>query len=208
MTSRKAPAGPPAIRRGWVYTLHLLSGYPDPPCPNGHQVRHYSGWAKVQRLGKRLRTQAEGGPDAVRLLQVQIAAGGTFQLVAFEFGTVDRETQLKERGASRRCWLCIAEREPGGMRSAEFGWVYVLHLDPPRRATLGSGPWQPAHRVDFTADTQELLAATGNAGQDAAAMLRVPRPQAGRWRLVSAQWAPRDRVQQLTEGAIARCCPA
>jgi len=39
-------------------------------------------------------------------------------------------------------------------------------------------------------------------------MLRVPRPQTGRWRLVSAQWAPRNRAQQLTEGALARCCLA
>jgi hypothetical protein len=46
-----------------------------------------------------------------RLTQVQREAGGTWVVADVEPGTRDRETQLKERGASRRCSVCKAVRE-------------------------------------------------------------------------------------------------
>jgi hypothetical protein len=46
-------------------------------------------------------------------MQVQHQAGGTFILVSVEPGTRDRETQLKERGASRRCGICMVMRIKG-----------------------------------------------------------------------------------------------
>jgi hypothetical protein len=46
-------------------------------------------------------------------MQVQYEAGGTFILVSVEPGTRDRETQLKERGASRHCAVCMVMRIKG-----------------------------------------------------------------------------------------------
>jgi hypothetical protein len=46
-----------------------------------------------------------------RLTQVQREAGGTWVVANVEPGTRDRETQLKERGASRRCSVCKAVRD-------------------------------------------------------------------------------------------------
>ena len=46
-----------------------------------------------------------------RLTQVQREAGGTWVVADVEPGTRDREAQLKERGASRRCSVCKAVRE-------------------------------------------------------------------------------------------------
>lgn len=104
--SRRAPSGPPATQAGWVYTLCLMPAYPVVPGPGGQQARHYTGFAVD--LIARLMTHAGGGPDAARLLQVQKEAGGTWALAAVEPGTRDREAQLKERGATRRCPMCKA----------------------------------------------------------------------------------------------------
>ena len=47
-----------------------------------------------------------------RLTQVQREAGGSWVLADVERGvTRDRETQLKERGASRRCSVCKTSRD-------------------------------------------------------------------------------------------------
>ena len=92
--SRRAPSGPPAREQGWVYTLHL-----DPPL--GH-AKHYTGFGKD--LDARLEAHAHGA--GARLTQVQLERGGTWRLASAEPGTRDRETQLKERGASRRCQIC------------------------------------------------------------------------------------------------------
>lgn len=46
-----------------------------------------------------------------RLTEVQVEAGGSFVLADVQPGTADRETQLKYRGASRRCNVCRAERD-------------------------------------------------------------------------------------------------
>jgi predicted GIY-YIG superfamily endonuclease len=103
--SRRAPSGPPATEHGVVYTLHL-----DPPL--GH-ARHYTGFGKD--LEARLDAHARG--EGARLTQVQLERGGTWLLASAEPGTRDREAQLKERRASRRCQICkeeaqVAEPEP------------------------------------------------------------------------------------------------
>jgi len=194
-----------------VYIVHLCPAYPDPAPANGHQAKHYSGWAKDLR--DRLATHARGGPDAARLLQVQLENGGTWQLVALEWGTRDREKQLKYSGASRRCCRCDAERDPAGPAgapAADIGWVYVLHLEPrhPRKQGQPGEPQQTAHHIGFTADTEALLAATARGGRDAARALQVAEPRGGTWRLVSAGWGSRDRARQLTGRAAAHRCPA
>jgi len=109
--SRRAPAGRPATEQGWVYTLHLFPPYPADARPGQQQARHYTGWTKD--LAKRIADHASGKRAAGRLMQVQHGAGGTFILVMVEPGTRDRETQLKERGASRRCPLCMVMRVTG-----------------------------------------------------------------------------------------------
>src|SRR6516225_8985426 len=106
--ARRAPTGRPAWETGWIYGLCLHPWYPFPALENGHEVGHYSGISKRDRKGLkgRLTTQAEGGPNAARLLQVHKAAGGTFHLVSVEWGTQDTETARKYRGASSRCECC------------------------------------------------------------------------------------------------------
>lgn len=103
--SRRAPTGPPATQEGWIYTLHLLPAYGD----ERQLAKHYTGF--TTDLPARLEAHEKGGQDAARLLQAQKAAGGTWRLADLEWGTRDREAQLKERGAARRCPVCKAERE-------------------------------------------------------------------------------------------------
>ena len=99
--SRRAPSGSPAAEQGWVYTLHL-----DPPL--GH-AKHYTGFGKD--LQARLAEHEQG--RGARLTQVQLERGGTWRLASAEPGTRDREAQLKERGATRRCGICKAEAQTG-----------------------------------------------------------------------------------------------
>jgi hypothetical protein len=104
--SRRAPSDPAATEPGWVYTLHL-----DPPLAH---ARHYTGFKKAvecqeKDVEHRL-AEHEAGRGA-RLTQVQLERGGTWRLASVEPGTRDRETQLKERGATRRCEICKAEAQ-------------------------------------------------------------------------------------------------
>jgi hypothetical protein len=208
--ARRAPTGRPAWETGWIYTLCLRPGYPNPPLPNGHQVEHYTGISKRDRNGLkgRLTTQAEGGPQAARLLQVHKAAGGTFQLVSVEWGTQDTETARKYRGASSRCPVHKAGPPAPGEPPAELGWVCIVHLDPPRQAA-GPGPdgAQPSHRAVFIADTESMYTALGRDGRDVAGVVQVPEARGGTWRLVSAKWAAADRAARRTEGQAAVACP-
>lgn len=61
------------------------------------------------KLAERLTDHALG--RGARLTQVQRDAGGTWVLASVEDATQDRETQLKERGAARRCGVCKAARD-------------------------------------------------------------------------------------------------
>jgi hypothetical protein len=208
MTSRRAPTGRPAVEWGWVYKLHLLPAYPEIPGPSGHQAKHYSGFAKAHRLEIRQAIHEGGGPHAARLLQVQHAHGGTWELVSLEWGTRDRETQHKYRGSARGCYMCEAGQAPAGTPETELGWTYVLHLEPRRTRSGSDEPQQAVHRTGFTADRDVLLEATRRGGRDAGRVLQVPAPPGGTWRLVSAAWGPRESQAQLTEQDAADLCPA
>jgi hypothetical protein len=91
---------------GEVYTLHFWPPYGDPEV---QVAGHYTGWAQEGKLAFRLVDHAAG--RGARLTQVQREAGGTWVVADVEPGTRDRETQLKERGASRRCSVCKAVRD-------------------------------------------------------------------------------------------------
>ena len=103
--SRSAPSWLSRIP-GAVYTLHFWPPYGDPEV---QQAKHYTGWAEEGRLGRRLteHTLRRGA----RLTQVQREAGGWWVVADVEPGTRDREQQLKERGAARRCRVCKASRD-------------------------------------------------------------------------------------------------
>ena len=104
--SRSAPSWLATVP-GAVYTLHFWPPYGDPEV---QQAGHYTGWAEDGRLNRRLVDHALG--RGARLTQVQREAGGTWVVANVERGvTRDRETQLKERGASRRCSVCKASRD-------------------------------------------------------------------------------------------------
>jgi len=91
---------------GEVYTLHFWPPYGDPEV---QVAGHYTGWAQEGKLASRLVDHASG--RGARLTQVQREAGGRWVVADVEPGTRDRETQLKERGASRRCSVCKAVRD-------------------------------------------------------------------------------------------------
>jgi hypothetical protein len=87
------------MSRGLVYTLHLW-----PPIAH---AKHYTGLAtSKRRLPERLADHALG--RGARLTQVQVERGGSWVLAQVEPGWGDRERQLKQHGASRRCEVCKA----------------------------------------------------------------------------------------------------
>jgi hypothetical protein len=121
--SRSAPSWL-STQLGDVYTLHFWPPYGDPA---GQYAGHYTGWAREGRLGSRLVDHALG--RGARLTQVQLGAGGSWVVADVESGvTRDREAQLKERSASRRCSVCRAQRavEAGSITEkealAKSGW--------------------------------------------------------------------------------------
>ncbi len=121
--SRSAPSWL-ATQLGDVYTLHFWPPYGDPA---SQYAGHYTGWAREGRLSSRLVDHALG--RGARLTQVQLEADGSWVLADVESGvTRDREAQLKERSASRRCSVCRAQRavEAGHITKeealAKSGW--------------------------------------------------------------------------------------
>ena len=103
--SRSKPSWLSTVQ-GEVYTLHFWPPYGDPEV---QVAGHYTGWSEEGKLPYRLTDHAMG--RGARLTQVQREAGGTWVVADVEPGTRDREAQLKERGASRRCSVCKAVRE-------------------------------------------------------------------------------------------------
>ena len=103
--SRRAPSWL-STTPGEVYTLHFWPPYGD---PDVQLAKHYTGWAEEGRLARRLTDHTLG--RGARLTQVQLHAGGTWVVADVEPGTRDREQQLKERGAARRCSVCKAARD-------------------------------------------------------------------------------------------------
>jgi hypothetical protein len=128
--SRRAPAW---LSREWgdVYTLHLWPKFGDPEV---QASGHYTGFAHLGRLGRRLADHALG--RGALLTRLQLRAGGSWVLADVERGvTKDRETQLKERAATRRCSVCKALRrfEAGHLGAAEAltraGWERASEHD-------------------------------------------------------------------------------
>jgi hypothetical protein len=121
--SRRAPSGL-AWQVGEVYTLHFWPPYGDPEV---QLAKHYTGWAEKGRLRRRL-TDHQLGRGA-RLTQVQREAGGTWVVADVQPGTRDREQQLKERGAARRCEVCkaVTDYQAGQLTQPEAlaraGWA-------------------------------------------------------------------------------------
>jgi hypothetical protein len=108
--------------RGLVYTLHLW-----PPLAH---AKHYTGRAKnARRLPERLTDHALG--RGARLTQVQVERGGSWVLAQTEPGGADRERQLKQRGAARRCQVCKAVE---GYQAGELS----------REQALGRAGWDRA----------------------------------------------------------------
>jgi hypothetical protein len=103
--SRKAPSWL-STTPGAVYTLHFWPPYGD---PDVQQAKHYTGWTEEGRLARRLTDHTLG--RGARLTQVQRQTGGTWVVADVQPGTRDREQQLKERGAVRRCSVCKATRD-------------------------------------------------------------------------------------------------
>jgi hypothetical protein len=89
-----------------------LTCYKGRPAParartNCRQVQH---WAHEGRLNSRLTDHYF--KRGARLTQVQRDAGGSWVVADVEHGvTPDRETQLKYRGAGRRCSVCKTSRD-------------------------------------------------------------------------------------------------
>ena len=155
--SRSAPSWL-ATQPGHVYTLHFWPPYGDPAV---QQAKHYTGWAREGNLRQRLVDHALG--RGARLTQVQKQAGGSWVVADVESGvTADREAQLKERGASRRCSVCQAQRavEAGRMTKEEAltrsGWdcasalergvlldIFGLEAAPPDLAARAPAPPEP-----------------------------------------------------------------
>jgi hypothetical protein len=103
--SRRAPSWL-ATTPGEVYTLHFWPPYGDPEV---QLAKHYTGWAEEGRLARRLIDHALG--RGATLTRVQRQAGGAWVVADVQPGTRDREQQLKERGAARRCSVCKASRD-------------------------------------------------------------------------------------------------
>jgi predicted GIY-YIG superfamily endonuclease len=118
---------------GDAYTLHFWPPYGDPEV---QQAGHYTGWAEEGRLNRRLTDHVLG--RGARLTQVQREVGGTWVVADIERGvTRDRETQLKERGASRRCSVCKASRDiEAGRATKEQALAKWPNASPAERGIL------------------------------------------------------------------------
>ena len=166
--SRSAPSWL-ARTPGEVYTLHFWPPYGE---PRGQQAKHYTGWASKGRLVSRLVDHAMG--RGARLTQVQRQAGGSWVVADVEPGTADREAQLKERGASRRCSVCKAVRAweasqaTAGEALSRAGWegatlhergllLEMFGLDAPPPALAASEPApEPVKEIRLSPGPREL----------------------------------------------------
>jgi predicted GIY-YIG superfamily endonuclease len=126
------------MSRNLVYTLHL-----HPPLAH---AKHYTG--STRNLPRRL-VDHELGRGA-RLPQVQVERGGTWVLAQTEPGDRDRERQLKQRGAARRCQVCkAAEGYQAGKLTQEqaldlAGWDRASEHDRGLLLTILGIPQAPA----------------------------------------------------------------
>jgi hypothetical protein len=96
----------PAVPQQVVYTLHFDPPYePYRDAPAYKCAGHYA--TLEDRLPQRLLEHEQG--RGARITQVQREAGGTWRLASVEPGGADRERQLKQHSAARRCPICQTE---------------------------------------------------------------------------------------------------
>ncbi len=106
------PCGCDARHQQVVYTLHFDPPYkPAPDAPRYKWAGHYTGWAKDADAHLDARLARHEAGQGARLTQVQRQAGGTWRLACVEPGGRERERQLKQHSAARRCPICKAEAQ-------------------------------------------------------------------------------------------------
>jgi hypothetical protein len=74
-----------------------------PKAPRSPSTTH----AEPGRLVTRLKHQADG--QGAKITRYQVERGGTWTLADLEPGGYDRERQLRQHGAARRCHICKKE---------------------------------------------------------------------------------------------------
>lgn len=105
----REPDGPGTCHcDGQVYTLHFDPPYvPYEGAPAYKSAGHYTGHA--YDLERRL-AKHEAGTGA-KLTRAQVNAGGTWRVADVQPGDRNRERQLKQHSARRRCPICKAEAQ-------------------------------------------------------------------------------------------------
>jgi hypothetical protein len=156
------------MHREVVYTLHFDPPYkPYPDAPRYKWAGHYTGKARESRLETRLAEHAAG--QGARITQVQIQSGGSWRLAKVEPGGHEREAQLKQHGAARRCPICKAE---AGTDAPGAG--------PPQHAEPGTDPGRELQPEMIPAPSQEPV----NGGPEVASLADAliagwsPKPEA------------------------------
>ena len=173
--------------RGLVYTLHLW-----PPIAH---AKHYTGLAtSKKRLPERLADHALG--RGARLTQVQVERGGSWVLAQTEPGWGDRERQLKQHGASRRCEVCKAVKgyQAGELSReqalARAGWDRASEHE---RGLLADmfGISRPPENISAQPGTRPAAPAPGGE----AGVVPAPRPAPSRSHITPEIVALVDRLQ-------------
>lgn len=169
-----------AGEEGLVYLLHL-----DPPY---RHARHYTGWS--ERLPGRLEEHRTG--RGARLLQVAIAAGGTFHLVRTWPGGPDRERAIKDRReAPSLCPICTPSPRPV---AAGRSGVPAAAKPAPRPAGRAAGQTANPYLCGEEMGTQmarQFLQGQLAAGRTAAQIATAHDRIIGPWRAASARHRPR-----------------
>jgi hypothetical protein len=97
--SRSKPSGL-AWQMGEVFSFHFV--------PKLAHAGHYSGWTHRGRIPKHNVEHMQGRGSKITAAQRE--AGGSWIVTDVEPGTRDDEQRRKERGRSRDCTVCKAER--------------------------------------------------------------------------------------------------
>jgi hypothetical protein len=97
--SRSKPSGL-ATQMGEVFSFHFV--------PKLAHAGHYSGWTHPGRVPVHNVEHMQGKGSKITAAQREV--GGSWIVTDVEPGTRDREQQRKERGRSRDCTVCKAER--------------------------------------------------------------------------------------------------
>jgi hypothetical protein len=110
---RTAPVGSGVL--GWVLTVHLQRPI-GAGRPRVAQAQHWTGWCAADGLDRVLK-ELEAGTHC-RIMREAVRLGIAWDLAGIERGDRNRERQLKQRSASRRCPICQAQRKLRKSRAA------------------------------------------------------------------------------------------